>query len=131
MVLSISIHRGKYCLIMSNEKAKSPSSVEVDSSAGSDIEQRAKKGPLSFLSGALTSFVFAWVAFLLSEKVVIYFTIHTPHYSSAFAQSIGSAFKTLIIGMSFLATFTFAFIGIGLTIVFIRSLFDANGIQGD
>jgi hypothetical protein len=31
--------------------------------------------------------------------------------------------KTLLIGMSFLATFSFAFIGLGLFIVFLRSLF--------
>jgi hypothetical protein len=30
--------------------------------------------------------------------------------------------KTLIVGMSFLATFTFAFVGLGLFLTFIRSL---------
>ena len=90
-----------------------------------------RKGPLSFLSGALTSLLLAWLSFLLSEKLVVYFTIHSPNYSSPIAQSISSGFKTLVIGMSFLATFTFAFIGLGLTIVFIRSLFDASRVEGD
>ena len=88
-----------------------------------EVAKAPKKGPLSFLSGALTSFFFAWLSFLLSKKVVIYFVLHSPNYTSQFAQSIASAMKTLAIGMCFLATFTFAFIGLGLSIVFIRSLF--------
>ena len=87
------------------------------------VLQSSRKGPLSFLSGSITSFFFAWLSFLLSKKVVIYFVLHSPNYTSQFAQSIASAMKTLAIGMCFLATFTFAFIGLGLSIVFIRSLF--------
>ncbi len=85
-----------------------------------------QKGPLSFLSGALTSVFFAWLCFLLSKKVVIYFALHSNNYSSPIAQNIASAMKTLAIGMCFLATFTFFFIGLGLTIVFIRRLFSAK-----
>mgnify|MGYP005740370717 CR=1 FL=1 len=36
-------------------------------------------------------------------------------------QSISSSINTLIIGLSFLLTFSFAFIGLGLFIVFVRS----------
>ena len=85
-----------------------------------------KKGPLSFFSGALSSIFFAWLSFLLSKKVVVYFALHSPTYTSPIAQSIASGMKTLAIGTCFLATFTFAFIGLGLTIVFIRSLFGVN-----
>ena len=95
------------------------------------VLQSSSKGPLSFLSGSLTSFFFAWLSFLLSRKVVIYFVLHSLHYTSQFAQSIASAMKTLAIGMCFLATFTFAFIGLGLSIVFIRSLFpDKTSVDG-
>ncbi|MCP4973419.1 MAG: DUF3082 domain-containing protein [Prochlorococcus sp.] len=82
-----------------------------------------RKGPLSFLSGAMVSGAFAWLCLLLSQNLVTYFSLHTPSYSSAIAQSIASGFKTLVIGTSFLATFTFSFIGLGLTLVFFRSLF--------
>ncbi len=85
-------------------------------------DQSVKKGPLSFLSGALTSLLLAWVCLNLSNGIVTYFTLHSPNYSSPIAQSVASGFKTLVIGMSFLATFTFSFIGLGLTLVFIRSL---------
>ncbi|MCP9800522.1 DUF3082 domain-containing protein [Synechococcus sp. RedBA-s] len=81
-----------------------------------------RKGPLSFLSGALTSGLLAWVCLGLSQRVVRWYSLHPPQYSKAFAQSIGTAMKTLIVGMSFLATFTFAFVALGLTLVFIRSL---------
>ncbi len=85
-----------------------------------------KKGPFSFLSGALTSGFFAWLSFGLSQKIVGYFMSHPPNYNSAIAQSIAKGLKTLVVGMSFLATFTFSFIAFGLTIVFVRSLFDGK-----
>ncbi|EAQ69102.1 uncharacterized membrane protein (DUF3082) [Synechococcus sp. RS9909] len=82
-----------------------------------------RKGPLSFLSGSLTSLLLAWLSLGLSKRMVLYFAEHPPHYSSAIAQSIASALKTLLTGMCFVATFSFAFIGLGLALVFLRSLF--------
>ena len=91
----------------------------------------SKKGPISFFSGALTSGLLAWLCLGLSQKMVIYFTVHSSVYSSPIAQSVASGFKTLVIGMCFLATFTFGFIGLGLTLVFIRSLFDSKSLEAD
>ena len=105
----------------SKEKEISQSNLDLDK----------KKGPLSFLSGALTSIGLAWLCFGLSKNMVIYFTLHTPSYSSPIAQSVASGFKTLVIGISFLATFTFSFIGIGLILVFIRSLIDGKDSGSD
>ena len=90
-----------------------------------------KKGPLSFLSGSITSLSFSLLSLFISKKIVLYFSIHTPNYSSPIAQSIASGFKTLIIGISFLATFTFGFIGLGLFLVFIRSLIEGNKDKTD
>ena len=84
---------------------------------------KPRKGPLSFLSGAVTSLVLAWLSFGLSKKVVVYLATHSSNFSSSTAQNIASAMKTLFIGMCFLATFSFAFIGLGLFLVFLRSLF--------
>ena len=86
-----------------------------------------RKGPLSFLSGSLTAGLLAWLALGLSQKLVAYYALHPPSYGSAIAQSIATALKTLIVGMSFLATFSFAFIGIGLALVFVRSLVSGSG----
>jgi len=44
-------------------------------------------------------------------------------YFTNYLKNISSSINTLIIGLSFLLTFSFAFIGIGLFIVFIRSFF--------
>ena len=82
-----------------------------------------KKGPLSFLSGSLTSLLMGWLCLGLSKGMVTYFANRPPTFSSPTAQSIASALKTLLIGMCFLATFSFVFIGIGLFLVFLRSLF--------
>jgi hypothetical protein len=81
-----------------------------------------RKGPLSFLSGALTSALLGWLCLGLSQRVLLWYGAHPPHYSAAIAQSIATAMKTLIVGMCFLATFSFAFIGLGLFLTFVRSL---------
>ncbi len=104
---------------------------EVDDASTSEREVSQKKGPLSFFSGAITSGLFAWLSLGLSQKVVIYFALHSPEYTSPIAQSVASGFKTLVIGICFLATFTFGFIGLGLILVFIRSLFDGKSIDND
>ena len=97
---------------------------------GTNISE-PKKGPLSFLSGSITSLSFSLISLFMSKKIVLYFSTHTPNYSSPIAQSIASGFKTLIIGISFLATFTFGFIGLGLFLVFIRSLIEGSEDKTD
>ena len=88
-----------------------------------NIENRSnpEKGPLSYLSGSLTSFALCIFFYFISSKIVIYFSLHKPSNSSEIVESISSSINTLIIGLSFLLTFSFAFIGLGLFIVFIRS----------
>ena len=89
-----------------------------------DIENNIpEKGPLNFIVGSLTSFLLFIFFYFLSNKIAIYFSIHKPSNSSEIVQNISSSINTLIIGLSFLLTFSFAFIGIGLFIVFIRSFF--------
>ena len=80
-----------------------------------------EKSPLSFITGSLTSFLLCIFFYFISNKIAIYFSLHKPSNSSEIVQSISSSINTLIIGLSFLLTFSFAFIGLGLFIVFVRS----------
>ncbi len=100
--------------------------IEADRSSPSSSENsadaRPRKGPLSFLSGSLTSLVLAWVSLGISQRVLDYYAVHPPSYKAPIAQSIGTAVKTMVVGTSFLATFSFAFVGLGLFLVFLRSL---------
>ncbi len=114
-----------------NDEKKIPKDVGLLSEQKSTSKELPKKGPASFLSGALTSGLFAWICLILSKKVVEYFIVHPQHYNSPIAQSAASGFKTLVIGMCFLSTFTFAFIGLGLSVVFVRSLFSAKDPLSD
>ena len=116
-----------------SNRSKLESEEITTSEASSDEEESSevKKGPLSFLSGSWTSLFFSLLSLFISKNIVLYFSIHSPNYSSPIAQSIASGFKTLIIGISFLATFTFGFIGIGLFLVFIRSLIEVNNVKID
>ena len=107
-------------------------SDELETPVSSPVDNQAsepKKGPLSFLTGSITSLSFGLLSLFISKKIVLYFSLHTPNYSSPIAQSIASGFKTLIVGISFLATFTFGFIGLGLFLVFILSLIEGNNVK--
>ncbi len=101
-----------------NNMVSESSKNKNDENMENDITE---KGPLNFLVGSLTSFSLFIFFYFLSNKIAIYFSIHKPSNSSEIVQSISSSINTLIIGLSFLLTFSFAFIGIGLFIVFIRS----------
>ena len=88
-----------------------------------EIVNQPEKGPLSFLTGSITSFILFITFYKLSIAISIYFSTHKPINNSEIVQNISSSLNTLIIGLSFLATFSFAFIGLGLFIVFLRSFF--------
>tara|TARA_B100000212_G_C26939783_1_gene349669 strand:- start:23 stop:319 length:297 start_codon:yes stop_codon:yes gene_type:complete len=83
----------------------------------------SEKGPLSFLTGSITSFILFIAFYKLSIAISIYFSTHRPTNNSEIVQNISSSLNTLIIGLTFLATFSFGFIGLGLFIVFLRSFF--------
>jgi len=96
----------------------------VADNSNENIEKNIpEKGPLNFIVGSFTSFLLFIFFYFLSNKIAIYFSVHKPSNSSEIVQNISSSINTLIIGLSFLLTFSFAFIGIGLFIVFIRSFF--------
>ena len=89
-----------------------------------DVENNIpEKGPLNFIVGSITSFSLFVLFYFVSNKIAVYFSIHKPSNSSEIVQNISSSINTLIIGLSFLLTFTSAFVGIGLFIVFVRSFF--------
>lgn len=98
---------------------------------GPDSEAPRRKGPLSFLSGALTAGLLSWLCLGLSRRMALYYALHPPHYASATAQSIATALKTLLVGMAFLATFSFGFIALGLTLAFLRSLRGPEPVKPD
>ena len=85
------------------------------------IANETEKGPLSFLTGSFTSFLLFVAFYKISIAISIYFSTHKPTNNSEIVQNISSSLNTLIIGLSFLATFSFGFIGLGLLIVFFRS----------
>jgi hypothetical protein len=104
-----------------------PAATTISPSTGKGADSAPpRKGPLSLLSGALTSGLLAWFCLGLSQKVLAYYALHPPHYEARVAQSIATALKTMIVGMTFLATFSFAFVGLGLSLVFFRSLLPAQ-----
>ena len=88
-----------------------------------EIINEPEKGPLSFLIGSITSIILFFAFYKLSIAISIYFSSHRPTNNSEIVQNISSSLNTLIIGLSFLATFSFGFIGLGLLIVFFRSFF--------
>ena len=96
---------------------------KLNKKQNSEIENEPEKGPLSFIIGSITSFILFTVFYKLSIAISIYFSTHKPSNDSEIVQNISSSLNTLIIGLSFLATFSFGFIGLGLFISFFRSFF--------
>ena len=86
-----------------------------------EINLENSNSPLSLFLGSITSLILGTFFFILSKKIAFYFATHKPSNTSEIVQSISTSFNTLIIGLSFIVTFSFAFIGLGLFIVFIRS----------
>ena len=86
-------------------------------------DNEPQKGPFNFFIGSVTSFSLFIVFYLISKNIAIYFATHRPSNNSEIVQNISTSLNTLIVGLSFLITFSFAFIGLGLFIVFIRSFF--------
>ena len=66
-----------------------------------ETQNTPEKGPLSFLTGSLTSFLLCIFSYFISNKIAIYFSLHKPSNSSEIVQSISSSINTLIIGLSF------------------------------
>lgn len=112
------------------------SQLEISKSAEKEAEKAAekavvKKGPLSYLSGSLTSALFCGLAISITWRIIGYYSDRPPHYSQRIAQSIATAVKTLLIGSGCLATFTCGLISIGLFLLFIRSLLPTKPIPAD
>ena len=95
------------------------------------MAEPTSKGPLSYLSGSLTSGGFCAVAVVITLRLIGYYTAHPPHYSQRFAQSIATAMKTLIIGSGCVAVFSFGLVSIGLMLLFIQSLTQAQPSEAD
>ena len=96
---------------------------ETNKKQKTELLNEKEKGPVSFLTGSITSFILFIAFYKLSIAISIYFSTHKPTNNSEIVQNISSSLNTLIIGLSFLATFSFGFIGLGLFIVFLRSFF--------
>jgi len=104
-------------------KKKELNQNEASKIIENDNKNDYQKGPLNFLIGSITSFSLFIISYLISKNIAIYFATHKPSNDSEIVQSISTSLNTLIVGLAFLATFSFAFIGLGLFIVFIRSFF--------
>jgi hypothetical protein len=104
------------------------SQPEVSKSQG---EIPVQKGPLSYLSGSLTSALFCGSALSITWRIIGYYNERPPHYSQRVAQSIATAVKTLLVGTGCLATFTFGLISIGLFLLLIRSLLPVKPLRVD
>lgn len=97
--------------------------------APTDSSPRPRHGPLRYLAGALSSGLFAVLAWQAARGLVIHFTLHPPHYSKPIAQSIAVGLKTILVGVSFLAVFSFSLIAVGLFLLLVQALLPSHERQ--
>ena len=108
------------------KKNKILKNLKTDKIVDDNQSYNSDKSPLSLFIGSITSFVLFILFYFISNNIAVYFATHRPSNDSEIVQSISTSLNTLIIGLSFLATFSFGFIGLGLFIIFIRSFLVKN-----
>ncbi|TAD77673.1 MAG: DUF3082 domain-containing protein [Oscillatoriales cyanobacterium] len=85
--------------------------------------------PLDCLGGSGISGAIAVGAALLTQKIAYTFATHPIHSTNRLTLSIGSAVRTLVVGVSALGTFVFGFVTVGLIALAIQLI--VKGQPGD
>lgn len=84
-------------------------------------EEDALPSPLRCWSGTAVSGSMSFAAYLLTNKVIANFASHPPT-GNGFAMRIGVTVRTLVMGVSTMATAIFGIIAVGLLLLGIQSL---------
>lgn len=83
-------------------------------------EEEALPSPLRCLYGAIVAGAMSFAAYLLTSNVIVNFASHPPT-GNGFAVRIGITVRTLIMGLSTMATAIFGMIAVGLLLLGIQS----------
>jgi hypothetical protein len=76
--------------------------------------------PLRCLLGSSISAALAWGLYSLTSAIAITFATKPILFQNQIVQRIGSAVRTLVLGVASMATFIFGFVAIGLILLAIQ-----------
>ena len=82
--------------------------------------------PLRCLVGSGIAGSLAWGLYLLTSSIALTFATKPVMSDKAIVQRIGSAVRTLVLGLASMGTFIFAFVAIGLILLAIQLLFQKS-----
>ncbi len=87
---------------------------ETDAPQSKEDQQPVSVSPLQCLTGSMVASIFALLLYRLTSSIAASFAAHPLSVSNQTAMSLSVAVRTLVVGMSTLATAIFAFACLGL-----------------
>ena len=91
--------------------------------------QENKITPMRCFTGAGISGVSAWVCYLLTKSVILTYATKPITFNNPIAVNIASTVRTLIMGMTTLATFIFLMVTIGLLALGVKLLIEGKKLN--
>lgn len=87
---------------------------EIDAPQSKEDKPPVSVNPLQCLTGSMVASIFALLLYRLTHSIAMSFAAHPLSVSNQTAMSLSVAVRTLVVGMSTLATAIFAFASLGL-----------------
>ena len=103
-----------------------PNNSSTTSSSGDDQE---KITPFRCFSGSAISGVLGFGAYLLTKSIVVTYTTMPIKFNNPMAIRIATTVRTLIMGLTIMATFLFAMVTIGLIALGIKLILENNNAK--
>ena len=108
---------------VANAINESKSSANKVTTSESDEE---KITPWRCFTGSAISGVLGFAAYLLAKAIVITYTTMPINFNNPMAIRIASTVRTLVMGLTIMATFLFSMVTVGLIALGIKLILDEN-----
>ena len=109
-----------------SDSDKKEQSVDVDQNKPVNEINEEKITPIRCFTGSAISGGLGFAAYLLTKSIIVTYTTMPINFNNEFAIRIATTVRTLIMGLTVLATFLFGMIALGLTALGIKLIID-NG----
>ena len=109
-----------------NPTTEQDNSAKISSSSDSDQE---KITPFRCFSGSAISGVLGFGAYLLTKSIVVTYTTMPIKFNNPMAIRIATTVRTLIMGLTIMATFLFAMVTVGLIALGIKLILENNSTE--
>ena len=110
----------------SENKEKSLTNESESSTDQGDSSDNEKITPARCFSGSAISGALGFVTYLLSKSIVMTYSTMPLNFNNAMAVRIASTVRTLVMGLTIMATFLFIMVTIGLIALGVKLLLEGD-----